>query len=141
MVSVGIYCNATTDDNLTDKIALIDRGSCLFVTKVLNAQSKGAVGVIVANNVNGTITMALPVPFNFSTPTIPSVSISLADGNDIKNNLTSNATLSYNAPGPALDSSFDIGALHVLACCVCFLLQNKLLYHNSHTLNSLSCSS
>src|SRR4029453_9868563 len=36
------------------KIALIDRGTCEFGTKVLNAQKAGAISVIVANNQLGT---------------------------------------------------------------------------------------
>lgn len=35
---------------LTGKIALIDRGTCDFTVKVLNAQKAGALGVIIANN-------------------------------------------------------------------------------------------
>ena len=35
---------------LAGKIALIQRGTCTFVTKVLNAQNAGAVGVIIDNN-------------------------------------------------------------------------------------------
>jgi hypothetical protein len=36
--------------NLTGRIALIDRGACNFTVKVKNAQDKGAIGVIIANN-------------------------------------------------------------------------------------------
>lgn len=39
---------------LNGKIALIRRGTCTFVTKVLAAQNAGAVGVIMMNNVAGT---------------------------------------------------------------------------------------
>ena len=45
-------CTAISED-LTGKIALIDRGVCTFGTKVRNAAAKGAVGVLVANNVAG----------------------------------------------------------------------------------------
>ncbi len=37
-------------DSPPDSIALIDRGSCTFRDKVLNAQTVGAAGVIVVNN-------------------------------------------------------------------------------------------
>ncbi|HMQ46620.1 MAG TPA: T9SS type A sorting domain-containing protein [Saprospiraceae bacterium] len=41
-------CVALTND-MTGAIALIDRGTCPFVTKVQNAQAAGAVGVILCN--------------------------------------------------------------------------------------------
>lgn len=42
-------CNPAAND-LSGKIALVDRGACTFKTKTLNAQNAGAVGVIVADN-------------------------------------------------------------------------------------------
>ncbi|WP_370457933.1 S8 family serine peptidase [Thalassobacillus sp. CUG 92003] len=40
------------------KIALIQRGESTFVSKTLNAQEEGAIGVIIFNNVSGYISMA-----------------------------------------------------------------------------------
>lgn len=37
-------------NNVSGKLALLDRGSCTFKTKVRNAQVAGAIGVIIANN-------------------------------------------------------------------------------------------
>lgn len=37
------------------KIALIDRGTCAFTDKVLNAEAAGAAGVLIANNVAGSV--------------------------------------------------------------------------------------
>ncbi len=46
-------------NDLTDRIAIIDRGVCNFSLKCYNAQAAGAVGVIVCNNVDeDIITMA-----------------------------------------------------------------------------------
>jgi len=74
-------------------IALVDRGTCTFVVKVKNAQNAGAIGVVVADNAAG----APPAGLGGADPTItiPSVRITLADGNTIKANLASgvNATL------------------------------------------------
>ena len=69
-------------NNLNGKIALIDRGTCAFVVKTLNAQAAGAKGVIVVNNVAA----GLP-SMGGATPdaTIPSVGVSLADGTAMKN--------------------------------------------------------
>jgi len=80
---------STIAQNLTGKIALVDRGTCAFVTKVLNAQNAGAIGVIVVNNV------ADP-PFAMGGDgtgiTIPAVMISQADGTTIRNQLGSGVT-------------------------------------------------
>ncbi|HMO39062.1 MAG TPA: T9SS type A sorting domain-containing protein [Saprospiraceae bacterium] len=81
----NLACNAVTND-LTGKIAVIDRGTCGFSIKVLNAQQRGAIAVIIVNN-----TAAAPAVFTMAgTPpssemvTIPSFMISLASGNTIK---------------------------------------------------------
>lgn len=69
------------------KIALVDRGTCGFTVKVKNAQNAGARAVIVADNVAG----SPPAPLGGvdATITIPSVRVSLADGNTLKANLAS----------------------------------------------------
>jgi PA domain-containing protein len=75
------------------KIALVDRGTCGFIVKVQNAQNAGAIGVIVADNVAG----GPPAGLGGEDPTItiPSVRITLADGDTIKAQLAAgvNATL------------------------------------------------
>jgi hypothetical protein len=75
------------------KIALVDRGTCGFTVKVKNAQDAGAIAVIVANNVAG----SPPAGLGGADPTItiPSVLVSLPDGNTIKAQLGAgvNATL------------------------------------------------
>src|SRR5512143_133818 len=45
-------CSAITND-LTGKIALVDRGTCGFVVKAKNCQNAGAIGVIVADSAAG----------------------------------------------------------------------------------------
>jgi hypothetical protein len=77
---------------LAGKIALIDRGVCTFKTKTRNAQNAGAAAVLIANNRAGgppglgndaTIT---------TTITIPTMSISQADGNTVKAALAGTVT-------------------------------------------------
>ncbi|NRA49439.1 MAG: T9SS type A sorting domain-containing protein [Phaeodactylibacter sp.] len=47
-------CGAAVNGaDLTGKIALVDRGSCQFGTKCLNAETAGAIGVIIFNNQPG----------------------------------------------------------------------------------------
>jgi hypothetical protein len=74
--------------SLTGKIALIDRGSCTFVTKTKNAQNAGAIGVIIADNVSSSTPPGMSG--SDSTITIPTVSITLASGNTIKAQLSNN---------------------------------------------------
>ncbi len=89
-------CSPITND-LTGQIALIDRGTCGFVVKVKNAQNAGAIGVLIADNVAG----SPPAGMSGVDPTItiPSVRISLANGNAIKAALASgtvNVTIGVN---------------------------------------------
>lgn len=79
---VGTDACEPIQNNLNGKIALIDRGGCSFTTKVLNAQNAGAKGAIVANNQPGNS----PAPMGGFSPlvTIPSVGITLDQGNDLK---------------------------------------------------------
>jgi hypothetical protein len=91
-------CSPLTNASaVSGSIALIDRGTCPFVTKVKNAQNAGAIGVIVVNNIadssagGGTIEMGGSDP----TITIPSVFVSQSDGGTLKGQLNAglNATL------------------------------------------------
>jgi hypothetical protein len=88
-------CEALPAGSLTGKIALIDRGLCGFVVKAKIAQNAGALAVIIANNVAGAPPGMAGVD---PTVVIPSVSISLADGNAIKAQLAGGvvATLSVD---------------------------------------------
>jgi hypothetical protein len=97
-------------------IALVDRGTCPFAQKALNAQNAGAVGVIVANNAAGTITMAGDGPL-----TIPSVMVSLADGNTIKSGLPATGGISQEDPPavpdrPCHDTGVILGDVNLAAC-------------------------
>lgn len=65
------------------RIALIDRGTCAFTAKALNAQNAGAIGVIIANNTSGPASPGGVDP----SITIPVLGISQADGTLLKANL------------------------------------------------------
>jgi minor extracellular serine protease Vpr len=75
-------CTAIRED-LTGKIALIDRGDCTFSTKIRNAQAAGAIGVLMVNNRPGD-------PFGMAQdgtpnqPTIPAAMLGRQEGNAIK---------------------------------------------------------
>lgn len=108
-------CSALTNAAaVAGKIAVVDRGTCSFYIKTQFAQQAGAVAVIIANNVSGSTPPAMS-----GTPTlpitIPTVSVTQADGNAIKTQLavpaTVNATLSICLPPPPRDGSFDNGII------------------------------
>ena len=86
-------------------IALVDRGVCPFTQKVGNAQAAGAGAVIVANNVPGD-----PITMGGADPTIviPSVMVSLPDGNTIKGGLPATGTVSGVESEPAAGSQVTI---------------------------------
>ncbi len=70
-------CNpAVNGTEIFGKIALVYRGTCPFVQKVLNAQNAGAIAVIVINNQPGTIDMG----GNSNEINIPSVMVSSGNG-------------------------------------------------------------
>ena len=97
---ISLACAPLTT-NLTDKIALVSRGTCTFVTKIVNASNAGAVAVLVVNNINGDgSAMRNPNPeFN----NIIAYMVSLNDGLALKAidgaNIKINAALSYILSG------------------------------------------
>lgn len=72
---------AVNAGQLDGNIALIFRGNCTFVEKVLNAQEAGAVAAIIINNVAGD--GYFDMGGTSSQITIPSVMVSLEDGNEL----------------------------------------------------------
>jgi subtilisin family serine protease len=108
--------------DLTGQVVLIRRGTCGFYEKAVLAQSVGAAGVILYNNVAGfinpTVAPTLPPPPGIApgTPvTIPVVSITAAQGADIDARIAAGAaTMTWtdtfsSVPNPSanLISSFS----------------------------------
>lgn len=78
-------CEAFPGGFFTGQIAVIDRGTCSFKTKTLNAQNAGATAVIIVNNVAGSPAPGLGDDATIVTPiTIPTVSLTQSDGNLIE---------------------------------------------------------
>jgi PKD repeat protein len=97
--------------SISGKIALIDRGTCNFVTKVQTAQAAGARAVIVTNNQAGS-------PFSMGGMatgiTIPSVMISQTDGNLLRAQLAAGQTLNvtlFGGNSVGRDGDFDNGVI------------------------------
>ena len=82
----GLGCAALPAGSLNGAFALIERGSCTFLTKVLNAQNAGATGVIfyMADQTS------LIGPGNLSSTNIPSINISNNDGVALKSFIDAN---------------------------------------------------
>jgi hypothetical protein len=79
------------------KIAFMDRGTCGFAVKVKNAQLNGAIGAIIGNNAAGG---APAMGGADATITIPSLSMSQADGTAIKAQVSAvTATISRGGNG------------------------------------------
>jgi len=78
-------CNAITNASaIAGKVALIDRGTCDFTVKSLNAQAAGASAVLLANNQPAAVT---PGGTPASPVTIPVILVNQVDGNTLKANL------------------------------------------------------
>lgn len=87
---------ATTDGcakyaaQIPGKIAVVDRGNCPFVQKTQNAQSAGALGIIIIDNEPADLPIGMAGTAN---TTIPAVSVTMASGDIIRPLAGSNATL------------------------------------------------
>ena len=93
-------CSALTNAAaVSGRIALIDRGTCTFVTKVKNAQNAGAVGVVMVNNAAGGV---IQMGGGDATIMIPTLMVSQADGGTIRSQMTAgvNATLLLDNSAP-----------------------------------------
>ncbi len=106
------FACGTLTQNLTGKIAMIDRGVCLFVDKVKKVQQRGATACIVCNIDNTTISMG----GTDATITIPAIMMKKVDCDRIKAQLAGGVAVSLYttaaAGGPAqLDGDFDNGII------------------------------
>ncbi|KAF1955913.1 Zn-dependent exopeptidase [Byssothecium circinans] len=87
----NIGCNATDyPSTVTGNIAYIKRGTCPFSEKVTNAKTAGAVGVIIYNHINKTVSGTLGGPGDW----LPSVTVEYAPGQAILAQLSSAAEVS-----------------------------------------------
>ncbi|MCX7544111.1 S8 family serine peptidase [Marinicella sp. S6413] len=99
-------CTAFTGTPFAGEIALIDRGSCAFATKVNNAELAGALAVIVVNNTTGRISMA-----GLEATNIPAGAVLQSDGTAIKTALAGGTLNSeMNPPEIKTDGQADMMA-------------------------------
>jgi hypothetical protein len=104
--STHLACSRLPNNSLAGNVAVVDRGTCDFITKVKNVQRAGAIAAVVVNNVDG-----LPITMGGTgQASIPSVMVSLADGDAIKAAAASSApaTVRLSDPTPLMrDSALD----------------------------------
>ncbi len=121
-------CTALTNASaVTGRIALIDRGTCTFVTKVKNAQNAGAIGVIIADN-----RVESPPPGmggTDSTITIPALSVSQADGVTLRAGLTGTVGTRLFADATKLAGASSTGDDAVLLYTPGTVESGSTLYH------------
>jgi hypothetical protein len=105
----GLACSGAPSNNIAGKIAIINRGDCSFVIKILEAQNAGAIGVIMINNVAGA---PIIMGGTDNTITIPAVMVSLPNGAALSALVNSglNVTLSTTL-GIPLDGDLDNGII------------------------------
>jgi len=92
-------------------IAVVDRGSCEFGAKGVNAQNAGAIGMIVVNNASGNGTLSMGAGAQGNSVSIPAAMIGNDDGLIIRAELSAAVTGSLSSPnGPGLDRDSDLDA-------------------------------
>ena len=90
-------CAGVSGQPYAGDIVVLDRGACTFSTKIRNAQSAGAAGVLVVNNVAGD-PVAMGKDGTPNQPTIPAVMLALSDRSAIR----ADAGFTATADGTAL---------------------------------------
>jgi len=90
-------CNSVNNAAaVTGKIAIIDRGSCDFSSKVFNAQLAGAVGVIIVGRPNEPV-IGMSGGTNAAGVTIPAIFVTNAVGKLLKDNVATAMVNMYRA--------------------------------------------
>jgi len=97
-------CTALPAGSLTGRVAIVDRGSCDFTVKVQNAQTAGAIAVVIANNLaDGAFS---PGGTNRKIK-IPSAMVTQAIGATLRTQLGTQARLRTNPSPLRLDGDID----------------------------------
>jgi subtilisin family serine protease len=84
--TADLGCAAYPAGTFTGKIALINRGTCLFDVKVTNAQNAGAIGVLLANNTDA-FPGAMGASGTVPNPLIPVMMTTKSLGTSIKTDM------------------------------------------------------
>ncbi|MAE65994.1 MAG: hypothetical protein CMJ18_17115 [Phycisphaeraceae bacterium] len=112
LVEPVIGCDPLTNGaQASGRIAVVDRGTCTFVTKVRHAQDAGAIGVIVIDSSPGRLLIQMDDDGTGGSITIPSVFMRHGHGEDLKAALATDAVTATLTSGglPNRDSGLDNG--------------------------------
>ncbi|MDX1685305.1 MAG: PA domain-containing protein [Saprospiraceae bacterium] len=94
--------------------ALIDRGSCEFGQKALNAENVGATAVVIANHTPGAGVITLGAGAQGGNVTIPVIMITYEDGQMIKEKLAMGETVNMSMGDIRFDNDLSIGTSTVV---------------------------
>ncbi|PZU87222.1 MAG: metalloprotease [Chryseobacterium sp.] len=111
--TVENLCTALPAGELTGKIAITTTSGCGYDVKVRNAQTSGAVGVIVHRSVSTVIDLSVSNSTS-SDIHIPALVIPKSEGDFIKSELTAGRSVNVNLKDPGFgykNSSFDNGVM------------------------------
>jgi len=109
--STGLGCNAFAAGSLKGSFALIERGTCSFAIKVTNAQSAGAIGVVLYM-ADGSPTI---VPIGLGSTTVPAIMIANAAGVSLKSFIDSNSGVTVNIPATAIEIANPSSMVNLLS--------------------------
>ncbi|MBN8467152.1 myxosortase-dependent M36 family metallopeptidase [Corallococcus exiguus] len=104
-------CAAFPAGTFTGKIALIDRGTCNFVVKSLNAQNGGAIATVIANNAAGSTISMGGNNVDDAKVTTPSLMITLDAANAWKASTEPVSVHFLRAPDQDRDGTLDNGII------------------------------
>lgn len=108
-------CNdLVNEEEVAGKIAFVDRGTCFFADKALNAQNAGAIAVVVCNFENSFINMGAPANFSGDI-TIPTLMLKQNDCQILRTLINDGLEITIASPPPTgpdfLDGDFDNGVV------------------------------
>ncbi|HMG83384.1 MAG TPA: M36 family metallopeptidase, partial [Ferruginibacter sp.] len=108
-MSAATHLGCVSPSNvLTGKIALIDRGTCNFTQKVKDAQTAGAIAVVMIDNITET---PIVMGGTDNTITIPAFMVSESDGTTLVAAIGSGESITLNPAPPMLDGDYDDGVI------------------------------
>ena len=108
-------CQAFPGGAFTGKAVLLDRGTCSFKTKTLNAQNAGATGVVIANNATTGFPGMGDDPAVTATITIPSIGITKASGVNLRKTMSAGVTVALQESATQLSGADAAGHVYLYA--------------------------
>jgi len=115
------FTNAT---ELAGQIALVDRGTCTFVQKAINAQAAGAIALVVGNNAACGLP---PMGGDDATVRIPAIGITKTDADSIRAKTSGGVDAAFRLDPAARSGSSAAGYLRLYTPCE--LEQGSSMFH------------